>query len=43
MLGRHTSPAPLERGVLDAAFYLVMGDLSGDISPLERGLRGVLR
>ena len=43
MLGRHTPPAPLERGVLDAAFYLVMGDLSGDISPLERGLRGVLR
>ena len=31
----HT-PAPLERGDWDAAFYLVMGDLSGDVSPPER-------
>ena len=37
MLGRDTPPAPLERGDWDAAFYLVMGDLSGDVSPLERG------
>ena len=40
MSGRDTPPAPLERGDWDAAFYLVMVDLSGDISPLERGFEG---
>ena len=35
--------SPLERGDLDAAFLLVMGGLCGEVSPLERGLRGVLR
>ena len=42
MLGRHTPPAPLDRGGSGAAFLLVMSDLSGYVSPLERGLRGVL-
>ena len=41
MHGRDTPPAPLERGGLGAAFLLVMRNLSGDVSPLERGLRGV--
>ena len=40
--GRHTPPAPLDRGGSGAAFLLVMSDLSGYVSPLERGLRGVL-
>ena len=67
MRRRHTPPAPLERGDLDAVFLfgnewimawwiplsrgefcgtvflLVMVGLSGGVSPLERGLRGVLR
>ena len=45
MLGRHTPPTPLWDGeILEAAFFLVMRGLwRGDISPLERGLRGVLR
>ena len=38
----HT-PAPLERGDCDTVFLLVMKGLSGGVSPLERGLRGVLR
>ena len=38
----HT-PAPLERGGSGAAFLLIMSGLIGDVSPLERGLRGVLR
>ena len=42
MLGRYTPPAPLERGGWDAVFLLVMSGLSGDVSPLDRGLRGVL-
>ena len=34
-------PAPLERGVWDTAFFLVMRGLwRGDISPLERGFKG---
>ena len=40
VLGRHTPPTPLERGGSGATFYLVMRDLSGDISPLERGFEG---
>ena len=43
VLGRHTPPAPLERGDWDAAFLLVMRGLSVSGSPLDRGLRGVLR
>ena len=39
--GRHTPPAPLERGGSGAAFLLIMSGLIGDVSPLERGLRGV--
>ena len=34
--------APLERGDWNAVFLLVMSGLSGEVSPLERGLRGVL-
>ena len=30
-------------GRLDASFFLVVSGLSGEFSPLERGLRGVLR
>ncbi len=43
MLGRNTPSAPLERGGLDGAFFLVVSGLSGEFSPFERGLRGVLR
>ena len=35
--------SPLERGDWDTAFLLVMSGLCGEDSPLERGLRGVLR
>ena len=39
-----THPRPLSRGeVWDGAFFLVVSGLSGEFSPLERGLRGVLR
>ena len=40
-----THPQPLSRGeIWNAVFLLVMSGLwRGDISPLERGLRGVLR
>ena len=31
---------PSREGRLEAAFFLVMRDLSGDISPLERGFKG---
>ena len=41
--GRDTPPAPLKRGDLDTDFSLIMSCLSGDNSPLGRGLRGVLR
>ena len=38
MLGRHTPPTPLWDGeILEAAFFLVMRDLSVSGSPLERG------
>ena len=40
MPGRHTPPAPLERGVWDTAFFLVVSRLSEDDSPLERGFKG---
>ena len=40
MLGRNTSPAPLERGGWDAVFLLVMRCLSVFVSPLERGFKG---
>ena len=40
MHGRHTPPAPLKRGGSGAAFLLIMSGLIGDVSPLERGLRG---
>ena len=43
MPGRHTPPAPLERGGLDACFLSVMSGLWCGDSPLERGSRGVLR
>ena len=36
MPGRHTPPAPLERGGLGAVFFLKMRGLSGGI-PLSRG------
>ena len=36
-----THPRPLSRGeVCGACFLLVMSGLSGEVSPLERGLRG---
>ena len=39
-----THPLPLSRGeILDGAFFLVMSGLWCEISPLERGWRGVLR
>ena len=39
-----THPRPLSRGeVCGACFLLVMSGLSGEVSPLERGLWGVLR
>ena len=38
-----THPQPLSRGeILVRLFLLVMGGLCGVVSPLERGLRGVL-
>ena len=38
-----THPRPLSRGeVWNAVFLLLMSGLSGGVSPLERGLRGVL-
>ena len=41
MLGRHTPPTPLWDGeILEAAFFLVMRDLSVSGSPLERGFEG---
>ena len=40
MLGRHTPPAPLERGGLGAAFFLKVWGLSGGF-PLLRGDKGV--
>ena len=43
MLGRHTPPAPLKRGALDAVFLFGNGWVVWVASPLERGLRGVLR
>ena len=36
----HTPGPSLGRGGSGATFYLVMRDLSGDISPLERGFEG---
>ena len=39
----HTSSPSLGRGGSGAVFLLVMSGLSGDVSPLERGSRGVLR
>ena len=41
MPGCHTPPAPLERGGSGAVFFLIMSGLYGEVSPLERGLRGV--
>ena len=38
-----TPPAPLERGDWGASLFLVVRGLSREVSPLERGLRGVLR
>ena len=43
VLGRHTPPTPLERGGSGATFFLMMSGLWRGDSPLERGLRGVLR
>ena len=43
MRRRHTPPTPLERGGSGACYLLVMGGLCGEVSPLERGLWGVLR
>ena len=41
MLGRDTPPTPLWDGeILEAAFFLVMRDLSVSGSPLERGFKG---
>ena len=40
VLGGHTPPAPLKRGGSGACYLLVMGGLCGEVSPLERGLRG---
>ena len=36
----HTPDPSLGRGDLEAAFFLVVRDLSGDDSPLERGFKG---
>ena len=43
MPGRDTPPTPLERGGSGCCFLLVMRGLWRGYSPLERGLRGVLR
>ena len=41
MLGRDTPPAPLERGGLNTAFYLIFRGLWCCVSPSQRGDKGV--
>ena len=43
MLGRDTPPAPLKRGGWDVVFLFGNEWVECEDSPLERGLRGVLR
>ena len=40
MHGRHTPPAPLERGGLRCLFLVGSERFDGMVSPLERGLKG---